>query len=72
MPSDALHNLTAHEASGLLHSRQVSSAELTRAYLDRIQAVEDKVKAYVTVLEADALDQAREADRLLAAERANR
>ena len=67
MPSDALHNLTAHEASGLLHSRQVSSAELTRAYLDRIQAVEDKVKAYVTVLEADALDQAREADRLLAA-----
>ncbi len=67
MPSDALHNLTAHEASGLLHSRQVSSAELTRAYLDRIQAVEDKVKAYVTVLEADALAQAREADRLLAA-----
>ncbi len=67
MPSDALHNLTAHEASGLLHSRQVSSEELTRAYLDRIQAVEDKVKAYVTVLEADALDQAREADRLLAA-----
>ena len=67
MPSDTLHNLTAHEASGLLHSRQVSSEELTRAYLDRIQAVEDKVKAYVTVLEADALDQAREADRLLAA-----
>ena len=67
MPSDALHNLTAHEASGLLHSRQVSSEELTRAYLDRIQAVEDKVKAYVTVLEADALDQAREADRRLAA-----
>ena len=67
MPSDALHNLTAHEASGLLHSRQVSSEELTRAYLDRIQAVEDKVKAYVTVLEADALGQAREADRLLAA-----
>ena len=67
MPSDALHNLTAHEASRLLHNRQVSSEELTRAYLDRIQAVEDKVKAYVTVLEADALDQAREADRRLAA-----
>ena len=67
MSPDSLHNLTAHEAADLLGTRETSSEELTRAYLDRIQAVEERVKAYVTVLEAGALEQAKQADRRRAA-----
>ena len=48
MPSN-LYDLTLHEARQLLDSRQVSSQELTRAILDRVQKVEHHVKAFVTV-----------------------
>ncbi len=48
MPSN-LHNLTIHEASELLASRQISSQELTQAVLDRIEHVEPRVKSYVTI-----------------------
>ena len=65
-PSD-LTKLTAHEARGLLDRREISSQELTRAVLDRISRVEERVKAFVTVTEETALDQAAEADRRIAA-----
>ena len=65
-PSDLPH-LTAHEARGLLDRREISSQELTRAVLDRISRVEERVKAFVTVTEEIALDQAAEADRRIAA-----
>ena len=61
-----LPTLTAHEASDLLHRRDVSSVELAKAMLARIAAVEPKVKAYVTVTEDVALRQARAADERLA------
>ena len=41
--------------------------ELTRAALDRIGEVEDRVKAFVTITEDVALDQARRADERIAA-----
>jgi len=62
-----LFAITAHEARDLLQSRQVSSVELTQAILDRIQAVEDRVKAFVTLTPEVALAQAQEADRRIAA-----
>jgi aspartyl-tRNA(Asn)/glutamyl-tRNA(Gln) amidotransferase subunit A len=65
-PSDIL-DLTAHGARDLLDRREVSSAELTRAVLDRIHAVEDRVKAFATVTDEVALEQARRADRRIAA-----
>jgi len=57
--------LTAHEAAGLLRSRQVSSVELTRAYLERIRAVDGRLRAFLRVTEEVALEQARLADQRL-------
>ena len=61
------NQLTIHEAHRLLKTKQVSSVELTRSTLDRIQAVEPKVRALVTVTAESALEQAQKADRLIAA-----
>ncbi|MCH7706346.1 MAG: Asp-tRNA(Asn)/Glu-tRNA(Gln) amidotransferase subunit GatA, partial [Chloroflexi bacterium] len=66
MPDD-LHNLTIHEARDLLDRRQVSSVELTQAHLDRIERLEPRLKAYVTVTGERALEQAQEADARIAA-----
>ncbi len=65
-PSDVLA-LTAHEARKLLDRREISSVELARAVLERIRQVEDRVKAFVTVTEDVALEQARRADERIAA-----
>lgn len=61
-----LHTLTIHEAGDLLRRRKISSVELTQAHLDRIRAVEDKVKAFTLVTDELALKQAEEADRRFA------
>jgi aspartyl-tRNA(Asn)/glutamyl-tRNA(Gln) amidotransferase subunit A len=62
-----LHDLTISEAHGLLQKREVSATELTRAILDRIEAVEGRVKAYVTVTAEGALEAAARADGVIAA-----
>ena len=62
-----LHKLTIHEARERLDRREVSSVELTRALLERIQEVDSEVRAFVTITEELALDQAREADVRIAA-----
>ena len=59
--------LTAREAHDLLRKRETSSLELTGQCLDRIQAVEDRVKAFVTITRETAIEGARRADQRLAA-----
>ena len=39
-----LYQLTIHQAGKLLREHKISSVELTRAHLDRIRAVDDKLK----------------------------
>lgn len=53
-----LTDLTAHELSGLLGSRQLSVVELTKAYLDRIEKIEPVIGSFITVLYEDSLKQA--------------
>jgi len=60
------NQLTIHEANKLLREKQVSSVELTKACLERIQQVEPEVGAIVTVTDELALEQARKADELIA------
>ena len=61
-----LYELTINEAHRLLKNREISSRELTRAVLDRIGAVDDKIGAFITVCESLALQQADQADQQLA------
>ena len=61
-----LHYLTAHEARDLLDKRQVSSDELYRRSMERVHAVESKVRAYVTLTEDVGLRQATHADERIA------
>ncbi len=57
-----LSRLTAHELHDLIRDRKVSAREVTQAVLNRIDAVEDKVKAYVTITPEIALQAATEID----------
>ena len=61
-----LYELTIQKAHGLLKSGEISSRDLTRAVLDRIDAVEDRVNAYITIAAETALEQADAADRAIA------
>ena len=58
---------TAHAAADLLARRETTSRELTQALLDRIEAVDGKVRAYLTLTPELALQQADEADARLRA-----
>ena len=57
-----LHDLTVHDAADLLAARQISSVELTEAVLDRVEKVDEKVKAFVTVTGERAMAEARASD----------
>ncbi len=57
-----LFSLTVHQARELLQKGEVSSVELTRAVLDRIDQVDSRVRAFLTLVAERALDQARAAD----------
>lgn len=51
-----------HELSEMLRSGEITSVELTTAYLDRIEAIDSKVGAYITVDRDGALAKAAEVD----------
>ena len=57
---------TATELRRLLDARDVTSEEVTRAYLERIEALDPRIGAYLTVTPEAALDAARQADRRIA------
>ena len=58
---------SAGELAPLLKARKLSPVELVRAFLDRIEAVNPKVNAFITVTGEQALEQARKAEREIAA-----
>jgi aspartyl-tRNA(Asn)/glutamyl-tRNA(Gln) amidotransferase subunit A len=62
-----LWRLTAHEAQEALRAREVTSLELTEAVLRRLEAVEPRVHAFITLTAEIALQQARQADAMFAA-----
>ncbi len=58
----SLIDLTAAELLRRLKSGEVTSVEVTRAFLDRIQAVDDRVQAYLAVDGQRAMERAEEID----------
>ena len=57
-----LYELTLSEAHALLSKKEISSKDLTRSVLDRIDAVDGKIGAYITVSKEAAIKQAEAAD----------
>src|SRR5213083_2065092 len=57
-----LTDLTIHELAGLFRAKAATPTEAAREYLDRIAALDPKVKAYLTVTAEVALARAAEAD----------
>src|ERR1700759_1946005 len=57
-----LTRMTAAELSAALASREVSAPEVTRAHLDRIAAVDDRVHAFLHVAPDSALERAAAID----------
>ncbi len=61
-----LNQLSITQASHGLEEKDFSSQELTRSCLERIEGTEPKLKAFVTVLNNEALEQSNEADARIA------
>jgi len=61
-----LNRLTIHEARDLLKNKEISSEELTESVFDRIEEVDGKVGAYITLVRDQAMEDARRADRAMA------
>ena len=67
MEKSELPFLSASELSRLIASREVSPVDATEAYLDRIDSLDFKFNAYLTVTREMAMDAAREAEREISA-----
>jgi aspartyl-tRNA(Asn)/glutamyl-tRNA(Gln) amidotransferase subunit A len=61
--TSAIHYLEATALAALIRTRQLSSRELVQAHLDRIEAVNPKINAVVTLMAEDALTSADAADK---------
>ena len=60
--TDKLYFLTMREAGELMRSGQLSPVELLRASLDRIEATDDRLHSFVTMMTDEAMEQARTAE----------
>ena len=54
--------MSASDIADKIRGKQVSPVEVVKAYLDRIDRVDDKVNAFITVMSDEALDSARQAE----------
>ncbi len=66
MDQSELPFLSASDLSRLIGSKEVSPVEATEAYLDRIDALDFKFNAYLTISREQALQAAREAEDAIA------
>lgn len=57
-----INNKSAYELSSMLCAKEVSSEEVTKACLDRIEALEPKLSAFITVNHEEAIRKAKEVD----------
>ena len=58
----ALHDLTLAQAARLIKARKLSAVELTKALLDRTQALEPQINAFITQTPDAAMEAAKAAD----------
>lgn len=63
-----LNQLTIIEALRGLKEKKFSAVELTQSCLDRIEEVDHKIKAFITICEKESLEQAKKADKEISAQ----
>ena len=61
-----LYEYKAYELGDMLRKKEISSVELTNSVYERIESVEPKVEAYLTLNKEAALKSAAEVDRKIA------
>ena len=59
---DELYDLTIHDAQALIAQGEIKASDIVGACLNRIDTIEDKVRAFVTVTADRALEQAQRLD----------
>src|SRR5205823_748167 len=64
--ADDLTYLSVTDAASLLRTRRLSPVDLTRAVLDRIDRLDSKIGAFITVAHDEAMAAARAAEREIA------
>lgn len=57
-----LYELTVHDLIKKLEKGEVTSEEITKSYFDRIKEKDGQVKAYVSTLEEQAMEKAKQVD----------
>ncbi len=57
-----LYELTVHELVDKLEKNEITSEEIVKSYFNRIKEKDSLVKAYITTLEEQAIQQAKEVD----------
>ncbi len=66
MSNAGLHELSAGQIAAGVRGKKFSAREVARAFLDRVRALDPKLKAFLSVLEESALEQARAVDAAVA------
>ena len=66
-----LYELGIQEAGRLLRKGETTSEELTRSVLERIEQQDEKIGAYLTICSELAMEQAKEADKIIARKEAS-
>ena len=62
MDSNRVMELTGAAAAQLIASKQISPVELTRSYLERIDRLDSRLSAFITVCREEALAAAKQAE----------
>src|SRR3990172_581354 len=65
MTEQELRTFTLTSAAEAIRKKQISPVELTRAALDRISKLNDRMRAFITITGDRAMDQARSAETAL-------
>lgn len=60
-----MHQLPIHQLAGLLRSGECTSSQIVESILQRIEAIEKKTNAYISLFQNEALRQAEAADKVL-------
>ncbi|MFH2012185.1 MAG: Asp-tRNA(Asn)/Glu-tRNA(Gln) amidotransferase subunit GatA [Pseudomonadota bacterium] len=60
-----LYRLTIHELQEMLRKRELTSTDITESVFNRIEEVDGKTKAFISVMKEDGLKQAERSDRII-------